>query len=313
MMAEYAVGDRAPVRLSVRSETEIRSNWKYIGPPLVSVYCPTYNHVNFIEDAISGFLGQETDFPFEVIVRDDASTDGTADVVRRFAESHPGIVKALIERENTYQTVRAVEIVRQNLRGTYTAYCDGDDYWIDPRKLQNQVNLMRSNPNISLVATRALSIENDVIIALGEGNGGTRTYLTEPIPDYPVHRHRYINFGDVFLYAVKSAKGEVVVLPEVTAVWRKHAGGAWSSLLDTDITLLEFQRGLTQFWLSEYFLKKGDVERARMHLIYSINKMIAAYPSLSRGVRSRAVLQWFAPKWAYRAFRFLGRKAKSLF
>ncbi len=130
-----------------RTEQEIMRNWKYMDPPLVSVCCITYNHEPYIRDAIEGFLMQETDFPFEVIIHDDASTDKTAEIVREYAEQYPQIIKPIFQTENQYSKGVGVSAtyVWPRAQGEYIALCEGDDYWTDPKKLQVQANYLQKD------------------------------------------------------------------------------------------------------------------------------------------------------------------------
>ena len=109
--------------------------------PLVSVICTIYNHRPFIEQAIESFLMQQTNFPFEIILHDDASTDGTSDIIRTYAAKHPDLIVPVIQTENQYS--KGVMPLGQSAisyaRGKYVAWCEGDDYWIDPLKLQKQI------------------------------------------------------------------------------------------------------------------------------------------------------------------------------
>ena len=127
---------------------------------MVSVYCRTYNHLNYIRDALEGILSQKTDFMYEVIVFDDASTDGTSDIVREYGERYPQIIRAIIAEENIYHRPDGVDIAlelrRKHLTGKYVAFCEGDDFWIDPNKLQIQVDYMESHPECSLYMHNAL-------------------------------------------------------------------------------------------------------------------------------------------------------------
>jgi glycosyltransferase involved in cell wall biosynthesis len=133
----HRTGDPVPAPLPRRSEADVMRRWQG-DRPVVSVRCATYQHVGFIEDALRGFLGQDTDFPFEVLIRDDASTDGTAEIVRDYAERFPTIIRAVLETENRYPEVRAGSVLGPMVRGQFIASCEGDDYWTDPRKLQIQ-------------------------------------------------------------------------------------------------------------------------------------------------------------------------------
>ena len=115
--------------------------------PLVSICCITYNHENYIRDAIEGFLMQKADFPFEIVIHDDASTDATADIIREYERKHPDIIKPIYQTENQYSKGgRATLLTFKAAKGKYLALCEGDDYWIDPLKLQKQITGMEKYP-----------------------------------------------------------------------------------------------------------------------------------------------------------------------
>lgn len=114
--------------------------------------CITYNHEHYIAEALDSFLSQETDFPFQVIVHDDASTDGTADIIRRYAERYPRIIRPIYEVENQY--LKPDSLTRKKvaacLGGEYYAICEGDDHWCDNRKLQKQYDYMSQHDDCVL-------------------------------------------------------------------------------------------------------------------------------------------------------------------
>lgn len=121
--------------------------------PLVSICCITYNHAQFIRKCLDGFLMQKTDFPIEILIHDDCSTDGTTEIIREYEAKYPDLIFPLYEEENQYQQGKAAEIDFYNYRrarGKYIAYCEGDDYWTDPLKLQKQVDFMEANPEYSV-------------------------------------------------------------------------------------------------------------------------------------------------------------------
>lgn len=124
------------------------------GKPLVSIRCFAYNQEAYIKDALEGFVMQETTFPFEAIVHDDASTDGTATIIREYAEKYPHIIKPIFQTENQYSKHdgslgRAVDEVISK-ESKYWALCEGDDYWTDPLKLQKQVVFMDKHNDFSM-------------------------------------------------------------------------------------------------------------------------------------------------------------------
>ena len=113
--------------------------------PLVSICCLTYNHVPFIRKCLDGFLMQQTDFPIEILIHDDCSTDGTTEIIRQYEAKYPELIFPLYEEENQYSRGGAGKMDLYNYRrarGKYIAYCEGDDYWTDPLKLQKQVDFL---------------------------------------------------------------------------------------------------------------------------------------------------------------------------
>lgn len=120
--------------------------------PFVFVRCMTYNHEKYIEDALKGFVMQKTDFPFLAVVIDDCSTDGTADIIRRYEAMYPDKIKGVYLPHNFWRTKEDKRPYYQEYvdKATYWAECEGDDYWTDPYKLQKQVDFMEQNENISI-------------------------------------------------------------------------------------------------------------------------------------------------------------------
>ena len=100
---------------------------------VVSVACITYNHAPYIRQCLEGFLMQKTNFPIEIIVHDDASTDGTDDIIREYALKYPELFKVILQEENQYSKgVDVLSLVFERSAGKYIAFCEGDDYWTDP-------------------------------------------------------------------------------------------------------------------------------------------------------------------------------------
>ena len=120
--------------------------------PLVSVCTLAYNHEPYIRECLDGILMQKTNFAFELLIHDDASTDGTADIIREYEAKYPDIIKPIYQTENQYSKGVKVSLTYQypRAKGKYIALCEGDDYWTDPLKLQKQVDFMEANPDCSL-------------------------------------------------------------------------------------------------------------------------------------------------------------------
>ena len=115
----------------------------------VSVICVTFNQKRFIAQALDGFVMQKTDFSFQVLVGDDASTDGTTDVVIEYAKKYPDIIKPVLHSQNVGAFKNSLSVY-QAAKTEYVALCDGDDYWTDPLKLQKQVDFLEAHPDYAI-------------------------------------------------------------------------------------------------------------------------------------------------------------------
>ena len=124
---------------------------------LVSVCCITYNHEPYIRQCLEGFMMQKTTFPFEVLIHDDASTDGTAGIIKEYEVKYPNIIKPIYQKENQYSKGIKISPTFQypRAKGKYIALCEGDDYWIDPYKLQKQVDFLETHSEYGLCYAKA--------------------------------------------------------------------------------------------------------------------------------------------------------------
>lgn len=120
----------------------------------------TYNHEAFIAQAIEGVLMQETDFPFELVIGEDCSTDNTRKICEDYAKRFPDKIRLLAREHNLGMCGNFVETILA-CRGDFIAFCDGDDYWIDPKKLQIQADLLSKNPDVALCAHACRLLKND--------------------------------------------------------------------------------------------------------------------------------------------------------
>lgn len=129
---------------------------------VVSICCQTYNHVNSIKQCLDSFLMQKTNFKFEILLRDDASIDGTAKIAKEYTNMHPHIIKPLFYNENQFK--KGVKPLADNIKralGKYIAICEGDDYWTDPYKLQKQVDFLENNNEYGLVYTNYVKLNSN--------------------------------------------------------------------------------------------------------------------------------------------------------
>ena len=118
---------------------------------MVTVIITAYNHEKYIEQAIQGILDQKTEYEYELVIHDDASTDGTQDIIRAYEKRYPDKVKSIIEKENLFSQGKLGAVFYDSrLAGKYLAICDGDDYWTCDTKLQKQISYLEQHPECSM-------------------------------------------------------------------------------------------------------------------------------------------------------------------
>ena len=136
---------------------ELNKPLKDYPPPMVTVLCNVYNFSDFLADAFEGILKQTTDFPVEILVIDDASTDSSPEIIRDYCKKYSDKIHAFLLKENVYGTLdnesaakHELSFLNDNLRSKYVAYCEGDDFWTDPEKLVIQIHYMEDHPDCML-------------------------------------------------------------------------------------------------------------------------------------------------------------------
>lgn len=220
--------------------------------PLVSVLITAYNHEKYIRKAIEGCLMQETSFPFEIIIHDDASTDKTAQIIREYAEKHPEVIKTIIQTENQYSKLSRLtaRLMVPIAKGKFIAFCEGDDYWTDPKKLEKQITVMENDPTISLCFTASKWVyvnakKRDKIMSYHNGNHyfssdevimrrGKFSDIVTTIVRKDIYNHANSWFylpanGDFALYLLSVLSGQAYYLDEVTAVYHRGVENSWST------------------------------------------------------------------------------------
>ncbi|MFF5993402.1 glycosyltransferase [Lysinibacillus sp. KU-BSD001] len=151
---------------------------------LVSIHCATFNHEKYIAEAIKGFLMQKTNFKFEILIHDDASTDRTADIIREYEKQHPDIIKPIYQTVNQYSAGQSISRINlERAQGKYIAICEGDDYWTDPYKLQKQADYMESHPECSLCVHGGyvVNASDKTFISKIRANKGNKVFHTEEV------------------------------------------------------------------------------------------------------------------------------------
>ena len=133
---------------------------------MVSICCTTYNHENYIEKALDGFLMQKTTFNIEIIVHDDASTDSTQTIIKKYQDAHPGLINPILQKVNQFsQGIKpSPNFVWPKARGKYIALCEADDYWVDEYKLQKQVDALEANDQYAISFHDTQIIDQDDVL-----------------------------------------------------------------------------------------------------------------------------------------------------
>lgn len=142
-----------------KRESDIIKHWKFQDEIYVSIVCITFNQANYLRETIEGFLGQVTEYPFEVIIHDDCSTDNTSSILNEYLEKYPNIIKVIFNETNQYSKNVNLPVLNCNkvIKGKYVAFCEGDDFWIDSSKINSQVNFLESNHDFGMVISNYYS------------------------------------------------------------------------------------------------------------------------------------------------------------
>lgn len=213
--------------------------------PTVSVVSITYNHQDFVREALEGFVRQAVEFPIEVIVADDASTDATQAIIREYADRHPSLFRPILRPVNVGVHANLTDALSA-ARGEFLAICEGDDYWTDPLKLARQVEFMRENPELGMCFHPVLVTWTDGTV--DDSEFPPEEWRTDLSIDHLVSRnfvqtnsvlYRRLNDYtripsdvmplDWYLHLQHAVNGGIGMLAEPMAVYRRHPQGLWHS------------------------------------------------------------------------------------
>ncbi|HHO0939532.1 glycosyltransferase [Aeromonas hydrophila] len=240
-----------------RTESDIIKHWKYTDRVYVSIICPTFNQESYIENALDGFLSQITEYRFEIIVHDDASTDTTSSILHRYKNKYPSLINIITQTENQF-SININMPFKHCLsisQGKYIALCEGDDFWCLNDKLQMQITELENNIDYNIVISSAFGLSSDgtyssfcdlgknrFIIPFKECILGpekdfypTASFLMrkdvlENLPDWfysaPV--------GDYYLHVFCSFPNGCIYLPQKTVAYRIASIGSLSSMMNYD-------------------------------------------------------------------------------
>ncbi|MEC4747375.1 glycosyltransferase [Methylomicrobium sp. Wu6] len=259
-------------------EREVVAKWTG-SKPVVSVVCTTYNHEAYVEDAIRGFLIQKTDFPFEIVIHDDVSTDSTQSIINRYAAAYPNIIKTVFQQQNQYsQGAMILMLASSYAAGDYIAFCEGDDYWIATDKLQSQVDALKEIPNCEMCFHPAVMTKNEVpyqalFCRRSEGNrlfdvgpiircGGSfmptasmlirRSFFDRAFRDGGSFYQRYMM--GYFFQIHCSLQGGACYIDRPMSVYRSFSEGSWTQTISRD-------QGFYKKWASNYLEALRETDR----------------------------------------------------
>ncbi|UQW72368.1 glycosyltransferase family 2 protein [Pseudomonas avellanae] len=262
-------------------------------PPLLSIVCPAYNQEAFVAQALDGFLSQQTRFSYEILINDDASTDGTARIIAQYAERHPTIIRAFYQQVNQYsQGLPCVPDLFAKARGRYIAYCEADDYWTDPRKLQLQVDFLESHPDYVITYHDAVAFDEN-----GEYGVQLQGHLRADATALELQQARRLStlttcfrnvfstmppelnirvapLNDMCWWSLLGAHGKGKFMADIKpAAYRLHAGGVFSMRSDKRKLHMNLQ---TCSSLANYYNLQGNQTLYEYFLMQNVCLSLAA-------------------------------------
>lgn len=231
---------------------------------LVSIVCLTYNHEKYIRNTLEGFVSQKTDFAYEIIIHDDASTDHTVEIIKEYVQKYPGLFHTIFQIENQHSQRKPIiqSHVVPLVKGKYVAMCEGDDYWTDPCKLQKQFDILETHKECSMCTHLIQEILEDGTptqkfrpsIPLKEGVLGIQEFL-DIQKYYPFQTASYFmrsalwlelyrnppafkkasDVGDEPMMLFMVSHGLIYYLPNCMSVYRVNSIGSWSSKMRNNL------------------------------------------------------------------------------
>ncbi len=241
--------------------------------PKVTIVCVTYNHKSFIKEALESFVMQKTNFPYEAIIHDDASTDGTTEIIKEYEHKYPDIIKPIYQKENQWSKAKTMSktFIYPKIQGEYVAFCEGDDYWTDENKLQKQVDFLEKHPDYSICFHPVKVIwedkrEEDTIfptkkmlekIGILDFNSLLKTNFIQTnsvVYRWRFHKDSYdimkdrVLPGDWYLHLLHAEVGKIGYIDEVMSVYRRNSGGMWTGSNEKPEWFKKYGSVSLRFW-----------------------------------------------------------------
>lgn len=292
---------------------------------MVTIRCLVYNHEPYLRQCLDGFVMQQTNFRFEAIVHDDASTDGSAAIIREYAAKYPDIIKPIYETENQYSkrdgSIR--RIMNEHTHGKYVAMCEGDDYWTDSLKLQKQVDFLESHPDYVMCwhqcrfyyqAENKFTIDypssgietitsSDFLNGLSMPQTLTLLYKREALDLKAHEKSKFV--GDIVLYYMLLMHGKGHCMGEVMGVYRIHGNGAWSGANLEKKFLWELKARMSIYEINPqretaiYLLRMIEKSNSRLSLIKLTSKLLPIYRIIYRHLGLSLLLRFLINRFVF--------------
>lgn len=307
------------------TEKDIVSKWKSDNV-VVSVCMLAFNHEDYVAEALEGVLSQNVDFKYEILVHDDASTDGTADIIRKYAERFPRIVKPIFQRENCWSRGinPSVFFNYPRVSGKYVAWCEGDDVWTDSLKLHIQIEVLERHLDLDicfhLASARNYSADSSDLYTIGHygkkdgiidfddiflrTNGMiptagciVRNAVLKKLEKFMAARP-YLTCGDIYMQALGGVRGGGFFINRTMSYYRFRTQSSLTKELSLDFEKflnhnLSSIRGCISLWRN-YFPEKGvlalkKIIYKRLHWIFSRDELFCERGSVNDLIREKNI------------------------
>lgn len=285
---------------------------------MVSICCAVYNHEKYLRKCLEGFLQQKTNFKFEILIHDDASTDNSTEIIREYEKRYPDIIKPIYQTENQFSQGARIgwEFQYPRANGKYIALCEGDDYWCDEMKLQRQFDEMEKNENASICVHTVRHIKEDGALLDTQNPADPIEQNTlygaeaiKTIVDYGMYPFQTSSFffrmsyikdviernlpdfmqispvGDVPLLLYLASKGEIIYIPEVMSCYRLQSAGSWNMSLQKSVgkRIAEYKKEIASYILYDVYTEgiySKYMERAVDHFWFRIYQLQRKYKAI---------------------------------
>jgi len=270
---------------------------------LVSVNCTTYNHEDFIAEAIESFVNQITNFKYEVLIGEDCSTDNTKKIVEHYAKLYPDKIRIITSSTNVGARKNSQRLIQYS-KGKYIAECEGDDYWTDPLKLQLQVDYMEMNPNCTLCFHAAEIIQapsrktdrfikpypsdqvspiEDIIIGGGGFCPTPSLFYPKNLMENPPPFYESAPIGDYPMQMLLASHGYAYYMDKSMCAYRSGVEGSWTTrmILGNDIRekviqinkgIIELLSGFNEYSESRYVNEIAKVQEDLEYELFILEK-----------------------------------------